>query len=449
MRARCAVVLVGMVASACSNGGACPSSTPGARMLALTREREGGPTVLSMFDVGPAACRVDLRELVPVPYSNGWGSWAPHGGTIVSIDHDSLQIADVHQGVGNVVEVDASGAFIAFDSTARWIVWLQTGDSLPTQPTVHALSAEDSTSAPILLGDSLTGDDVGVRSSFEPRTDRFAQHGSGIVRVVDLAAASGPTTTDWTFPPQVLVPYRWSPAGRWIAATIDQNGRSVLIDTSDPSTAPFPIGGSFAWSPDGHRIAAAGTTIFDVTTGTPTATHTFPGGVHAQWLDQSRLVAEGDGGSLVLLDADTGQSSTLVTGVVDWYPVPDDAVTYETADGAWHWMRTHGATHDLAVCAAPYSSPDGRFIVCVAPPDVLVADTTTGTTGTVNLHSLRSPNTVMWSADSTRAWIDGEQPLVLDPSTLSLTPPPDVPQYSTAPIGWEPTSIAMSSGVPP
>jgi len=427
-----AIVISVIVGGCSSEQRSCPDSKPGARMLALSRETPNTSGTLSLFDVGPAPCRADLIALVPSATSVGGAAWADRGGVLATVDRDHVRVFDAHLGAHQIAETAGSARTIAFDPTGRWLVWIDGN--------VRAWST-DPGAAPIDAGASLSDFDI-TPSMFEPGSDRLVVHGPGVVRVVDLAATGGPTSHDWTPWINALASTQWSPAGRWLVATSEGNG-SMLIDTTDPSAATTAIGGAFAWSPSGARLAIdkdGGTSILDVSGGAVVVGRAFPGAVQAQWLDASRFVAL-MGTSLMVGDADSGATRTLVDGVHEWGAVAPNVVAYTSAPDLWRWVLVDtGASGDIGACDAPSFSPDGRYAVCFGENITLVADTTLGTRRELPTppHRTLYNIAVQWRADSSRAWIDVEgADLVLDPAAPTVTPPPDADAV-TSPFGWEP-----------
>jgi len=117
----------------------------------------------------------------------------------------------------------------------------------------------------------------------------------------------------------------WSPSGDEIIYSSDDGGSPQLyrISASGGNGRAISTGHSYNtepnWSPDGKRVAftvrdggSFTIAILDLGSGN---VHTVGSGEGPAWGPDSRHLIFADGGSLILLDAQTGQKTTLVTGL--------------------------------------------------------------------------------------------------------------------------------------
>ncbi|MEA3210451.1 MAG: TolB protein [Chthoniobacter sp.] len=294
--------------------------TAGGTSLAGTVTERAGKTVLSKTFSGPPRNRAHqfADEIVETLTGNK------------GIAHTKIAFAATRTGKKEIYTADADGANV---------VQLTHDDSISVAPSL----SPDGRSLVYTGYKSGYADvyEIDLASGSRNRIIKFPGTNSGAAYSPDggrlavtlskdgnpelyVTSSGGGSARRLTRTPGVESSPTWSPDGGEIIYSSDDRGTPQLyrISSSGGTGRPISTGANYNtepnWSPDGKKLAfntrSGGfqVTILDLASG---ATRTVGEGQDPVWGADSRHLLFASGGSLILLDTQTGQRTTLVSGL--------------------------------------------------------------------------------------------------------------------------------------
>jgi hypothetical protein len=443
----CAFVLVACAAFGCGGSSEC-EVPPGERVLLAMTPTENGPESLWLIDLsgGHFGCRTELRTVTEL----GSQAWRPDGLAAAQIDSSAIAMFDLSGPTPLGRSASAVGYPIEFTAAGGWALWFVHGTP---SGMLQGVRADDATTTVVTLATLDPGAVDWQLPVSAPASDRIALGVKDGVRVYDLDASGGPTSQDWLAAGAGVpgVP-SWSGDGRWLEASFHDVNTipkgSYLFDTSDPASTPSNIGTFDDWLPGGALVLAEtpqGTTIYDLTSGTPTATLTVPGVSNARWVDAAHFVAQGPTSTLFLVDATTGAERSLSSDASDWGLTPHKDAVLLVQSNAWIVAPVDGSpSFPIPECGNPLFAPDGVHLACTNSNGVVIFDISTQVVRDVYDPALTEPPGYMyWSPDSKLLWLStattnlSAANALIDPIAGSFELMPDPPATDEHPA-WQP-----------